>query len=175
MSTLTREELEDFWALGVPLEAKHVPLDEIASAVRESRVKEAFSTSSMGTAETYWFVVAADADVTPSDDWVVVPPGQRAVETSWEDRADDSKERALWEPFWREQAWTVCDQVTPELAGAFRSEIEKALARLGRTAMQRALRATRPRHVEALRFELLRMGVRLVREAQRARNATNAP
>jgi hypothetical protein len=51
---LSSDEVADFWALGVSLEASWVPDDEWARAIDEGRVQEVSSYSSMGTAETGW-------------------------------------------------------------------------------------------------------------------------
>src|SRR5688572_4576107 len=51
---LTPEEVEDYWALGIPIEATYVPADIVERAIAEKRVEGTSSWSSMGTAETYW-------------------------------------------------------------------------------------------------------------------------
>lgn len=170
-SMLSHEELEDFWALEVPLEAEYVPPDELARAVRESRVQYAFSTSSMGTAETYWSVVASDADPRATKNRVVLPPGQKAVETPFEEWADDGMVRALWELFWLRQIGIVCSKITPDLVDTFLAELAAVRARLApsskplrardpRRAWRIVLNAAKTKDLPAVRVELLRIGVR---------------
>ena len=54
---LPDQELGDFWALGVPLEGAFVADGDLELAIRQGRVKEARSPSSMGTAETGWRLI----------------------------------------------------------------------------------------------------------------------
>jgi hypothetical protein len=187
MSKLSRDELEDFWALDVPLEASCVPDDELVRALAQSRIKRAVSSSSMGTAETAWYPADAKDGADLVSLGVVLPPGQNAV---WPDDTIDDRDRvrALWEPFWKEQEYIVgaridaghLEEFVRAIAGV-RPGIDQAkvlAAKNARAAMRVVFRTVkknqrRTEELRALRFELLRIGVRIVR--QRARNATNAP
>ncbi|MBM4779368.1 MAG: hypothetical protein GQE15_16800 [Archangiaceae bacterium] len=99
---LAADEVADFWALGVPLEAVWVPEDEWARAIAETRVQEVSSYSSMGTAETGW--VRCTNAKTDRRECAVVPPGQTAEHTEWGEMFDDRDTTAVcWQPFWNGQ------------------------------------------------------------------------
>jgi hypothetical protein len=130
MSRLSREELEDFWALGVTLEAHRVPLDELAKAIRESRVKEAYSTSSMGTAETYWSDVSPGTDVAKlGRGTIVLLPGETSRDPTWSESVDDRDiDETLWSPLHDEQARRVCRRIPASRLRDFITEAARHLA-----------------------------------------------
>jgi hypothetical protein len=234
MSRLSREEVEDFWALGVTLEAHRVPLDELAKAIHQSRVKEAFSTSSMGTADTYWSDVSPGTDVAKiGAGTIVLPPGETARYPTFSESVDDRNvDETLWSPLYDDQERRVCsripasrlrefivvaarqlaifeerrhDERTPRDAAlialaravgdgapldearldallddakggiaALATRVRRVLlAREASVAMNVAVAAAPREEQDAVRFDLLRAGVRLARQAER--NATNAP
>lgn len=96
---LTADELAAFWAIDCAVEALFVPDDELARAAAEGRVQHAFSTSSMGTAETFW-APGAPRPGEPRDAYAVVPPGRQAEAWDYERWADDrDSDAVLWKPF----------------------------------------------------------------------------
>ena len=98
-SPLSAEELADFWALDVPLEAEWVSDGEWRRAISESRAQAVSSYSSMGTAETGW--VRVFTPTTSKADAAVVPPGRTAQHTAPHDMADDRDSIGVcWSGFW---------------------------------------------------------------------------
>lgn len=155
-TSLGAEEIQAFWAVGCAIEARYVPADELVRAIRDRRVMRACSSSSMGTAETFWEVVdgldAGDA-ARRRDDLVVLPPGQRVEPTSWPDRIDDRDVvGALWQPFWREQELAVCSGLDGNAQTRGRGDLARLLARI-----EGARRLRRPRSArDAALLALLR-------------------
>lgn len=108
---LPADELADFWALGISLEAEWVSDDEWRRAIRETRAQEVSSYSSMGTAETGW--VRCTTERTPRAECAVVPPGGTAEHTEWGDLRDDRDTTAVcWQPFWNGQVASALRHVT---------------------------------------------------------------
>lgn len=186
MSTLALAEVQDFWALGLSLEAVYLPDDEWLEALVSSRVQLALSNSAMGSAETGWKCTQAlDA---PRTLCAVVPPGQRAEDWPWEQLRDDRDDVAVcWVPFWRTQAAIACTHVSAALRPAFFAECRRWMAELGASpyapgedvlaawdqVMEAAAGPKRDRwnHGDlarqgVVRMALLRFVVRLVRNAR---------
>jgi hypothetical protein len=110
LARLSTDEVNDFWSLGVSLEARWVPDDEWARAVAEGRVQEVSSFSSMGTAETGW--VRCSSVTASREQCAVVPPGQTAEDTPWGDMMDDRDTTAVcWQPFWDTQVAVAVSRV----------------------------------------------------------------
>lgn len=75
---LTLDEVDDFYALNVPIEAERMPREAVMRAIAEHRVQCAASSSSMGIAETFWYALRPTAaPELAARDCVVVPPGQQ--------------------------------------------------------------------------------------------------
>lgn len=109
---LPADELADFWALGISLEAEWVSDDEWRRAIRETRAQEVSSYSSMGTAETGWVRVTSLA--ASKDGGAVVPPGKTAEHTDPTDIADDRDIiQVCWAWFWLGQVLAALKHVTP--------------------------------------------------------------
>lgn len=109
---LPADELADFWALGISLEAEWVSDDEWRRAIGETRAQEVSSYSSMGTAETGWVRVTSLA--ASKDGGAVVPPGKTAEHTDPTDMADDRDIiQVCWVWFWLGQVLAALKHVTP--------------------------------------------------------------
>lgn len=121
-------EVGDFWALGIALEAAVLPEDELRLAVSSGRAAQALSSSSMGTAETYWASVDRSATLDElRASAIVVPPDRKAQLTEYEDRLDDRDVLGvLWGPFWTEQARGAVRHLT----GAQQARVLKEYAHL---------------------------------------------
>ncbi|MDP1921371.1 MAG: hypothetical protein Q8L14_34340 [Myxococcales bacterium] len=129
---LSADEVADFWALGVSLEANLVPDPEWARAVAESRVQEVSSYSSMGTAETGW--VRCSSATTRKSECAVVPPGATAEHTSFSDMADDRDTIAVcWQPFWNTQVAVALGHVKGSLKRYVLAECARQLGALERS------------------------------------------
>ncbi len=113
---LDPDEVAELWALGVPLEAACVPDELLRPAIASRRVQRAWSYGSMGTQETYWALAERTDDFAEvCRDGVVVPPGQTAHETAYEDRADDRDVHGvLWAPFFRDQRAALAKTIPAE-------------------------------------------------------------
>ena len=129
---LDAEEVTALWALGVPLDAACVPDEQLRLAIASRRVKQACSWGSMGTQETFWALVEpTDRFVDICRNGVVMPPGETAQETAFEDRADDRDvHKILWVPFLREQRAAVARSVPQELRPKVVDEYARMLADL---------------------------------------------
>ncbi len=129
---ISADEVSDFWALGIALEAAVLPDDELRRAVASGRVAEAVSSSSMGTAETYWGSVDRKATLEElRERAIVVPPGRAPQLTAFEDRADDRDVfGVLWAPFWREQTVGALRHLTDPQRARLLTECAHLLAAL---------------------------------------------
>jgi len=129
---LSADEVAELFALGVPLDAACLRADELRIAIASQRVKRACSSSSMGTAETYWGL--ADRSDSLADvrlDGVVLPPGEIARETPYEQRVDDRDvDAVLWAPFFREQCAALLRRVPADRHGALIDHYAHILAGL---------------------------------------------
>lgn len=96
---LTPEEVEDYWALGVPIEAIYVPDEQLRQAVADKRVEETSSWSSMGTAETYWQRVDYGLSRASAVAW---PPGYECDKQGY-NHDDRDVYGCLWKPFYSRQ------------------------------------------------------------------------
>ncbi len=111
---LSSDEVAELWALGVPLEAAHVPDHELRVAIANRRVKRAVSYGSMGTADTYWGLAGRDDSLAVVRGDGAVVPGDTAIETPYEDHIDDRDvDKVLWGPFFRDQAEALARCVPP--------------------------------------------------------------
>lgn len=129
---LSADEVADFWALGVSLEAVWVPDDEWARAIGEGRVQEVSSYSSMGTAETGW--VRCSRVDSPRGACAVVPPGRTAEDTAWADMRDDRDSTAVcWQPFWNTQVAVALSHVKGPLKRYVLAECARQLGALERS------------------------------------------
>lgn len=136
---LSADELADFWALGVPLEAFCVPDDEWRRAIAETRVQEVSSYSSMGTAETGW--VRCTSEKTSKAECAVVPPGQTAEHTEWGDMRDDRDTTSVcWQPFWNRQVASALQHVKGTSRRSVLAECARRLKELERGAPEDATR-----------------------------------
>jgi len=130
IAKLSTSEVEDFWALGISIEAPAVPDDEYARALADGRVQVASFFSSMGTAETGWRK-ASSTERKPDLDYVVVPPGQTAFETAYEDFADDRDvDGVLWDPWRSERVLRLVAGVPDMHAAAVMAACERVLVGL---------------------------------------------
>lgn len=128
---LQLDEVHAFWTANVPLEACYVPDDELRRALAESRVQIAYSTSSMGTAETWWRRASGYDPSACREDGVVVPPGQQA--TQWEESLDDRNSlRVLWDPFWKDQTRALAAAIPEAKRDTMLEECARALVVLER-------------------------------------------
>jgi len=152
---LDAEEVAELWALGVPLDAACVPDEQLRLALTSRRVKQAWTDSSMGTAETYWAVAEpTDGLVQICRDGVVVPPGETAQETPFEDRADDRDvDGVLWAPFYLEQGAALARSIPEELRQQVVDAYARILADLEERWAKGAMRIERAPFVEWLRTD----------------------
>lgn len=128
---LASEEVADFWALGVPLEAAHVPDEELRVAIASKRVKRAVFYSSMGTADTYWELAGSSDTLAEVRGDGAVVPGDTAIETPYEDHIDDRDvDKVLWSPFFREQAEALARAIPPASHDIVVAEYARILADL---------------------------------------------
>lgn len=135
VTPLSSEEVADFWALGVSLEAIWVPAAEWARAVAEGRAQEVSSYSSMGTAETGW-VRCHRVDALRGA-CAVVPPGRTAQHTAWADLRDDRDSTAVcWQPFWNTQVAMALVHVMGPLKRYVLAECARQLEALERSGPQ---------------------------------------
>lgn len=129
---LSSDEVADFWALGVALEAIWVPDDEWARAIDAGRVQEVSSYSSMGTAETGW--VRCSRAASSRRECAVVPPGRTAEDTAWGDMLDDRDTTAVcWQPFWNTQVAVALGHVKGPLTRYVLAECARQLGALERS------------------------------------------
>lgn len=129
---LSTEEVADFWALGVSLEAIWLPAAEWARAVAEGRAQEVSSYSSMGTAETGW--VRCHRVQAVRGACAVVPAGRTAEHTEWADMRDDRDSTAVcWQPFWDMQVGVALDHVKGPLKRYLLAECARQLGALERS------------------------------------------
>lgn len=98
---LTPEEVEDYWALEVPIEAIYVPDELLERPLAENRVEQSHSWSSMGTAETYWRRSSSIGESNRASA-VVWPPGH-VVDDKGNDHDDRDSYKVLWKPFYSQQ------------------------------------------------------------------------
>ena len=127
---LTASELEDFWAMNIAVGGAYMPEAELRRVYVEGRIQQASFSSSMGTAETYW-CLASDEQLRWRDDYLVVPPGQRAFETPYEDWADDRDvDGRLWAPERAKQELQLVANVPEAQHGAVIDECMAVLAAL---------------------------------------------
>ena len=177
-------EVSDFWALGIALEAAALPDDELRRAVDSGRVAQAVSSSSMGTAETYWGSLDREATLDElRENAIVVPPGRKAQLTDYEDWADDRDVlRVLWAPFWTEQAVGAVRHLTGPQRARLLTEYAHLLAALEerwctatklreRATFIDRLRSDAPIDGEQLRAWLVRSKKRSVRHLVRGLRA----
>ena len=126
MPLLPSEELADFWALGIPVDARYVPDDDYRRALAEQRVQEACSWSSMGTAETSWQPAGEKSE---RERCVVVPPGR--VAARWDEKLDERDTLCwLWQPHWDDQRDAALAHLRAEHHPAFFSECARMLVDL---------------------------------------------
>lgn len=181
---MSHAEVAAFFGLGVALEAAWLPDDELRRAVAEGRVTQAISWSSMGGAETYWSLVDADTNLaTLRDSAIVVPPGQEAQPTPYEDRYDDRDVvGVLWDPFRAEQLRRVVRAVPDAQRAVLLTQCAHLLAALEarwcegrgqawRGALIEQLRAEDCTDPDGLRALLSRFGRRSVRHLVRGLRA----
>lgn len=92
---LTADEVEDFWAMNVSIEAAFVPDVELARALAESRVHHGVV---LGGSEAFWHRAPVDLDrEVLATTCIVVPPGQQADAFPFLAESDDPD--VLWGPF----------------------------------------------------------------------------
>jgi hypothetical protein len=131
---LSVEEVQEFWALGIGLEGEYVPDEEWERALREDRVQETSSYSSMGTAETGWIRLRPSDSKQPRGDCsncAVVPPGQIAEHTEWEYLRDDRDVIGVcWVWFWNEQRQRALYKLPVDKHEAFLAECAQILVEL---------------------------------------------
>jgi hypothetical protein len=126
---LSAEEIADFWALDLAIEATYVPEDEWIRALGEKRVQETSMYSSMGTAETGWS--HASSPTTSRERCAVVPPGQIAEDTEYQDLQDDRDViRVCWSWFWNAQRTTALAKLPADKHDAFLEECAHILVEL---------------------------------------------
>jgi len=129
MTALSPDELADFWALGIPVEASFVPEAEWQRAVVEHRVQATTCFSSMGTAETGWTRVTSPT--WQREDCAVVPPGQVAERTEWAEMQDDRDVIGVcWSSFWDGQRNIALGQLPSDRHEAFVDECARMLVEL---------------------------------------------
>jgi hypothetical protein len=150
---LSADEVNRLWANAIPIDAAYLPEELLARAIAESRVKRAVCSSSMGTAETFWS--AAEPTEEPADvrpDGVVLPPGQTAITTPYEEWADDRNSyRVLWEPFYDQQGTALSKCLTPSQRDAILRDCGAILVRLEEQWAQGAKRTARESLLRLLR------------------------
>ena len=130
MTTLSPEEVADFWAAGISVEARFLPADEWQRAIAEDRALAAQCFSSMGTKETGWHHANTGTD---PRECIVVAPGQVAKATEWEDLRDDGNVIAVcWEPFWDKQRDTALAAIPARHHAAFLEHCAHMLVELER-------------------------------------------
>lgn len=128
---LSPEEVEDFWAMNVSIEAEFVPEDEITRALAEGRVQRGVALSSMGTAEAFWHRVGVNGDrELVRESCAVVPPGQRADETPFLERSPTDDADVLWTPFRRGQIIRIAGAMPDDRAPDAMAECLRILAAL---------------------------------------------
>jgi len=127
---LTPDEVEDYWSLGVALEAVYVPDDQLTTAIAERRVETAHSWSSMGTAETYWERVGVGADLASLRSSAVAWPPGHVVDERGHDYDDRDVYGVLWQAFFSEQQRTAIAHVPPTELPRVRAECARVLGAL---------------------------------------------
>jgi hypothetical protein len=131
LTMLSPEEVEDFWAMNVSIEAEYVPDDEITRALVEGRVQRGVALSSMGTAEAFWHRVGVNQDrELVRESCAVVPPGQRADETPFLERTESHDADVLWAPFRRGQIIRVAGALPDDRAPVAMAECLRILGAL---------------------------------------------
>lgn len=126
---MSLEEVEDFFALGLAIDAEIVPDEVWTRALVEARAQESVCFSSMGTAELYW--TRASGTPHSRESAFILPPGQTAYETphdSWMD--DRDSDRWLWEPHRREQDHRLLNNIPDARAAEAIAECMRVHAEL---------------------------------------------
>lgn len=128
---LSLDEVEDFWAMNVSVEAEYVPEPALARALVEGRVQRGVASSSMGVAEAFWHRVGVNQDrELVRADCAVVPPGQRADETPFLERPQSHDADVLWAPFRRGQIMRIAGAMPDACAPIALAECARILAAL---------------------------------------------
>src|SRR5690349_21637820 len=101
---LTADEVEDFWAMNVSIEAAYVSDDELTRALEEGRVQRGSVLGARHEPEAFWHRAPVDLDhAVVRATCIVVPPGQLAAEIPFLDRPGPQDTNILWDPFLRGQ------------------------------------------------------------------------
>lgn len=99
---LSDEEVEDNWAIGCPVFAVYISDELLETAIAQRRVAFAYSTSSMGTADTRWAIVSSLRDIERwREDVVAWPPGHVFSESDMESYDDRDIDAVLWKWYFR--------------------------------------------------------------------------
>lgn len=100
---LTPDEVEDYWALGCPINTAYVADEKLAMAIAQHRVEIAISWSSMGTGYTYWARVRSLDELVRDRTLAVAWPAGHEVPESTEQLDERDSYRWLWKPFYEQQ------------------------------------------------------------------------
>lgn len=99
---LSNEEVEDNWAIECPVFALYMSDELLEIAIGQRRVAFAYSTSSMGSADTRWAIVSSLREIERwREDVVAWPEGHVFSESDLESYDDRDVYAVLWKWYFR--------------------------------------------------------------------------